>query len=519
LILIYNSIKDFLPKIQHNTRGKNRKVVITDWVKAGSTPKKITSPPVGLLNQANDWKILVDLQSLLIFPVHIAKPPKGDRPDIVIYCNSLKIVIIIELTSPCEENFDNQHQRKTTKYQPLCDLIEENGWTCHFFAVEVGARGYCAKSVLSCFKRLGFPLKRSRQLMRDFALQAMKSSFKIWLTRDSFSWDVEPIQHPDANVSSPNSDVPVPPTSTVTDKDGPSIGRPPVSTVVSPARRTYTTRPVGLTNLGNTCYVNCILQALQVLPKFWLSIPSSSSLLKSFFLLMTLMKNGSSKLDPKSFVARLGSAMSKSSGKTFTVNNPQDATEVLQFLLAELCKESPDCYAASVSETITSSSCSSCSIEKIEAEFPSIISLPIAESFDKCLTNFLTPSPCSSSFCAVCNSVQDFHITRHFSKLARIICFHIDRRIAFQNSIITDDKRVVFHPTIMLTEGDSEVSIGVQYDLKAIINHSGSSQSGHYTAFVNRNSKWFLCNDSFVTECKISSCNPKHAIVLFFERH
>ena len=261
LILIYNSIKDFLPKIQHNTRGKNRKVVITDWVKAGSTPKKITSPPVGLLNQANDWKILVDLQSLLIFPVHIAKPPKGDRPDIIIFCNSLKIIIIIELTFPCEENFDNQHHRKTTKYQPLCDLIEEHGWICHFFAVEVGARGYCAKSVLSCFKRLGFPLKRSRQLMRDFALQAMKSSFKIWLMRDSFSWDVEPIQHPDANVSSPNPDVPVPPTSTATDKDGPNIGRPPVPTVVSPARRTHTTRPVGLTNLGNTCYEKRFLQA------------------------------------------------------------------------------------------------------------------------------------------------------------------------------------------------------------------------------------------------------------------
>jgi len=39
------------------------------------------------------------------------------------------------------------------------------------------------------------------------------------------------------------------------------------------------------------------------------------------------------------------------------------------------------------------------------------------------------------------------------------------------------------------------------YDLYGICNHSGSSQGGHYTAFVkNANGKWYHFNDTSVTE-------------------
>ena len=37
----------------------------------------------------------------------------------------------------------------------LKSVIENNGWSVNLFAVEVGARGYCYRSVLCCFKILG----------------------------------------------------------------------------------------------------------------------------------------------------------------------------------------------------------------------------------------------------------------------------------------------------------------------------------------------------------------------------
>ena len=58
---------------------------------------------IGLLNIALDWTVLLDLRSAPVpFPPHILVTL--ERPDIVIYSNLLKVVIMIELTSPAEEN-------------------------------------------------------------------------------------------------------------------------------------------------------------------------------------------------------------------------------------------------------------------------------------------------------------------------------------------------------------------------------------------------------------------------------
>ena len=59
---------------------------------------------VGILHYASDWILLADLNSNYCFPVHIAFTQL--RPDITIFSNSLRNVILIELTYPCEENME-----------------------------------------------------------------------------------------------------------------------------------------------------------------------------------------------------------------------------------------------------------------------------------------------------------------------------------------------------------------------------------------------------------------------------
>ena len=46
---------------------------------------------------------------------------------------------------------ESWHNTKINKYLALKTIIEYNGWCVECFAVEVGARGYCSKSVLCCF--------------------------------------------------------------------------------------------------------------------------------------------------------------------------------------------------------------------------------------------------------------------------------------------------------------------------------------------------------------------------------
>ena len=88
-----------------------------------------------------------------MFPPHIVVT--DSRPDIVIYSDVKKVVIMIELTSPCEENFDERHEYKLNHYNGLLGDCRSAGWSAHLFAIEVGARGYTAQSLPACLRSLG----------------------------------------------------------------------------------------------------------------------------------------------------------------------------------------------------------------------------------------------------------------------------------------------------------------------------------------------------------------------------
>ena len=66
-----------------------------------------------------------------MFPSHITFTEL--RPDLIIYSNSLKRVVLIELTSPCEENMSYWHDYKIQHYANLAHSIRSNGWLCDVF--------------------------------------------------------------------------------------------------------------------------------------------------------------------------------------------------------------------------------------------------------------------------------------------------------------------------------------------------------------------------------------------------
>ena len=76
-----------------------------------------STPPVSILHQASDWVLLVDLHGNHSLPNHIAFTQL--RPDITIFSNALRKVILIELTCPCEKNMESWHSTKINKYLTL----------------------------------------------------------------------------------------------------------------------------------------------------------------------------------------------------------------------------------------------------------------------------------------------------------------------------------------------------------------------------------------------------------------
>ena len=145
------------------------------FVRKGTKVPRKRTPPVGILHHASDWILLADLNKTHCFPVHIAFTQL--RPDITICSNSLRKVILIELTCPCEENMESWHGTKITKYSALKTIIESKGWCVELFVVEVGARGYCSRSVLCCFKKLGFNNKLIRNPIKKLSQSSMKCFF------------------------------------------------------------------------------------------------------------------------------------------------------------------------------------------------------------------------------------------------------------------------------------------------------------------------------------------------------
>ena len=157
------------------------------FIKPGEKCKSKTNI-TGLLDMANDWIIQVDTrQHQVPFPPHILTTT--ERPDIVMYSNTLKIVIIFELTAPAEENLEYWRKKKRTKYMKLAENIRNRCiWKTVVFTVEVGARGFVSKSFNGVCRRLGISNKHTTKLIKDVSRMSMRCSHFIWICRNNKEW-------------------------------------------------------------------------------------------------------------------------------------------------------------------------------------------------------------------------------------------------------------------------------------------------------------------------------------------
>ena len=127
----------------------------------------------------------VDLDQQLRFPGLCIST---QRPDIFIYSLKLRKVILIELTCPAEENIEERHSEKISRYEGLLKDCINAGWKVHLFAIEVGACGYASCLLRSCLSRLGFIQRTVRDIIKKASHTALGCSFWIWLKRMDRYW-------------------------------------------------------------------------------------------------------------------------------------------------------------------------------------------------------------------------------------------------------------------------------------------------------------------------------------------
>ena len=160
-----------------------------------------------------------------------------------------------------------------------------------YSAVEVGARRYCSKSVLCCFKKLGFSNTLIRNTIKKLSKSSMECSFCIWLARNNKDWTPSTAN---CHLNDPSKETCNSPSSLSSLKQ-----------TIKPVSNAKSTRPVGFINKGNTCYANSILQVLSVVPNLWNRFPSESNTLSSMLwaisLNMAIKKNSTKPVDPSNF--------------------------------------------------------------------------------------------------------------------------------------------------------------------------------------------------------------------------
>ncbi|XP_031418446.1 uncharacterized protein LOC105897391 [Clupea harengus] len=152
------------------------------FVRAGDkpTPARRTSS-AGILTSARDWQLLVDLEHQLKFLSHIAVTTL--RPDIVLVSESTKKAVLLELTVPWEDRLEEAFERKLSKYAGLVSDCQQAGWRARCFPVEVGCRGFAARSLARAFSSLDIEGERKRRAIRSTTDAAERASRWLWLKR------------------------------------------------------------------------------------------------------------------------------------------------------------------------------------------------------------------------------------------------------------------------------------------------------------------------------------------------
>lgn len=97
-----------------------------------------------MLHKAQSWEKRVDLGEKLQFPQVVQTTL---RPDVVIWSEEARRIILIDLTIPWKEACTQASEGKCNKYRDLVQDRSDKGWQKWLFLIEVSHREFPEKCV------------------------------------------------------------------------------------------------------------------------------------------------------------------------------------------------------------------------------------------------------------------------------------------------------------------------------------------------------------------------------------
>ncbi len=262
--------------------------------------------------------------------------------------------------------------------------------------------------------------------------------------------------------------------------------------MIKPLRKS----PCGLKNIGNSCYINAVIQCLCIADRCLLAPHAGVGLLVEYEKLIGSLRNVTQKtVTPSRFKREL--CMIKPS---FHNCNPQDAHELLmtlfnEFISSEMDRDRGAFERLSWGILKSEMKCSGClHVSKMTGDDSYCLSLelPIKSnaSINDCLEQFLEEEviPLEQKWrCMQCGTLSAGKKKLLVEITPELLVLHLKRFKQTQGRWTKDSRDVDVPEEITLR--------GLEYHLIAVAEHSGSYESGHYTALVKMDDRWFSCSD------------------------
>lgn len=161
---LYGLHGDFLKSLEAGIESRRRRVnsgryqeksAAIRFVREGEKSKGgrgLRRQESGHLKGANDWEMQVDLGGKLV-PQEIVC--SNLRPDTVLWSVSQRRLYFVELTVPWEDSVEEAYERKKLRYADLAAEAEQRGWQVRVCPVQLGCRGFIARSTILLLGELG----------------------------------------------------------------------------------------------------------------------------------------------------------------------------------------------------------------------------------------------------------------------------------------------------------------------------------------------------------------------------
>ncbi|KAI5074420.1 hypothetical protein GOP47_0010381 [Adiantum capillus-veneris] len=307
----------------------------------------------------------------------------------------------------------------------------------------------------------------------------------------------------------------------------------------------------GLTNLGNTCFMNSVLQCLTYTAPFANRILDSQHRLSckvEEFCTMCAIENhvkvvlaASGRTVSPAFLARNLDQISRS----FVPGQQQDAHEFLLFLLEgmqEHCKTEGSCqsqrpetslvsdiFMGQMKSQVKCKSCSHCS-DSVEPFLGLNLEIEDCNSIKEALSNFLAVEDLQEEekvSCSHCKQAVSRSKQLSFSKSPQVLVVQLKRYKASEFFPTKIERDIKYETSLDLTPFVSQEGAGAliqesdwNYNLYAVLVHSGwSTSSGHYYCFVQTSpGMWHCMNDSLVSRVSERTVLHQEAYILFYIR-